>query len=142
MKKAINVLVLCLAFSGAARALEITGVVPAAVKGAAKADFSFSALTVKNVAWEKGAVIMPVTDNKGKKFTDIKLLSKNLYGKLETCFKNGCAPAKPGAAPKLKIGSFKPLKSPVRLANVELTFDGELLAVAGLMASKKEEGAF
>jgi hypothetical protein len=141
MKKLLNLAVVLLLAAPAA-ALEISGVTPAEVKGAPKADFAFSALTLKNVAWEKGAVVMPVTDNKGKKYTDIKLLSKGLYARFEACFKNGCAPAKPGAAPKLKLSAPKALKSPARVANVEITFDGELLVVAGVMASKKEEGAF
>ena len=141
MRKLLNLAVLLLLAAPAA-ALEISGVSPAEVKGAAKADFAFSGVTVKNIAWEKGAVVMPVTDNKGKKYNDIKLLSKGLYAKFEACFKNGCAPAKPGAAPKVKISAPKALKSPARVANAELTFDGELLVVVGVMVSKKEEGAF
>ncbi len=142
MKKLISALVLCLA-AGSAGALEITAVSTAPVKGAAKADFTFGAITVKNIAYEKGGVIMPFTENKGKTYTDIKLLSKGLYLKIEGCFKNGFTkPAKAPAAPAVKVDSFKPLKSPARVANAELSIDGDLLVVAGVMASKKEEGAF
>jgi hypothetical protein len=142
MKKLISVLALCLAAQSAV-ALEITAVSTAAVKGAAKADFTFGAITVRSIAYEQGGVVMPFTENKEKTYTDIKLLSKSLYGKIESCFKNGFTkPAKAPAAPAVKIDSFKPLKSPVRVANAEITFDGELLAVAGVMVSKKEEGAF
>jgi len=142
MKKLISALVLCLA-AQAAGALEITAVSTASVKGAAKADFTFGPLIVKDIAYEKGGVIMPFTENKGKTYTDIKLLSKSLYLKIEGCFKNGFTkPAKAPAAPAVKVDSFKPLKSPARVANAELHFDGDLLVVAGVMASKKEEGAF
>ncbi|OGR69406.1 MAG: hypothetical protein A2081_00420 [Elusimicrobia bacterium GWC2_61_19] len=143
MKKILEVLALCLSLQAAAAALEITSVNPAAVKGTAKADFTFSAFTVKNIAFDKGAVVLPVTESKGKTFSDVKLLSKSLYGKLEACFKNGCAkPAKAPAAPKFRIEAFKPLKSKTRVANAELSFDGDLLVVAGVMASSKEPGTF
>jgi hypothetical protein len=143
MGKILEVLALCLSFQAAAAALEVTSVMPAAVKGAAKADFSLSAFTVKNISFDKGAVVLPVTGSKGKTFADIKLLSKSLYVKLETCFKNGCVkPAKAPAAPKVKIEAFKQLKSKTRVANAELSFDGELLVVAGVMVSSKEPGTF
>jgi len=142
MIKLASALALCLA-AQAAFALEVAGVSPEAVKGAPQADFSFGALTVRSVAWDKGAVVMPQTENKGRKYADIKLLSKSAYGKLEACFKNGFAkPAKAPARPAFKIAELKPLKSPARVANAELAFDGELLVVAGVMASRKEEGAF
>lgn len=141
MRKLLNLAVILLLAAPAA-ALDVASVSPAAVKGAPKADFSFGALTLKNVAWEKGAVVLPVTENKGKKYSDVKLLSKGLYAKLEACFKSGCAPAKAAAAPKLKVEKLKPLKSPARVANAELSLDGDLLVTVGVMASKKEEGAF
>jgi predicted lipoprotein len=142
MKKLIEVLALCLVFQMAAAALDITPVSTATVKGAVLADFDFSGMTVKGVAWQKGAVIMPLTENRGKTFADIKLLSKKAYARLETCFKGGCAPEKAAAAPKIKVSAFKPLKSPSRVANAEVSFDGELLVVAGVMASSKEAGTF
>lgn len=141
MKKLLNLAVLLLLAAPAA-ALDVASVAPAAVKGAAKADFSFGPLTLKNVTWQKGAVVLPVTENKGRKYTDVKLLSKGLYAKLEACFKNGCSPAKAAAAPKVKVEALKPLKSPARVANAEISLDGDLLVTAGVMASRKEEGAF
>jgi len=143
MKRILEAAVLCLAFYAPAPALEITSVDPATVKGVPKADFTFSAFTVKNISFDNGAVVLPVTESKGKTFADVKLLSKSLYGKLETCFKNGCAkPAKAPAAPKFKIEALKPLKSKTRVANAELSFDGDLLVVAGVMVSSKEPGTF
>ncbi|MDO8806359.1 MAG: hypothetical protein Q7R35_18250 [Elusimicrobiota bacterium] len=142
MKKLISVLALCLAAQSAG-ALEITAVSTAAIKGAARADFTFGAIAVRSIAYEKGGVVMPFTENKGRTYTDIKLLSKSLYVKIEGCFKNGFTkPAKAPAAPVVKVASLKPLKSPARVANAEITFDGDLLVVAGVMVSKKEEGAF
>jgi hypothetical protein len=143
MKKVIEALVLCLSLQAAASALEITAVSTASANGVLSGDFTFSALTVKGVTYEKGAVIMPVTENKGKTYSDVKLLSKTLYGKLEACFKAGCAKhAKSQAAPRVKIAALKPLKSKVRVANAELSFDEELLVVAGVMVSAKEPGTY
>lgn len=142
MRRLASALALCLA-AQAAFALEVAGVSPEAVKGAARADFSFGALAVKDVAWTDGAVVMPQTENKGRKYADIKLLSRSGYLKLEACFRDGFRkPAKAPARPAFKITELKPLKSPVRVGNAELAFDGELLVVAGVMASRKEEGAF
>jgi len=142
MKKLLSVLALCLAAQQAG-ALEITAVSTAASKGAAYGDFTFGAVSVKAIAYEKGGVVMPFTENKGKTYTDIKLLSKTLYGKVERCFRTGFVkPAKAQAAPVVRIESFKPLKSKVRVANAEITFDGELLVTGGVMVSSKEEGAF
>ncbi|OGS06880.1 MAG: hypothetical protein A3J70_12455 [Elusimicrobia bacterium RIFCSPHIGHO2_02_FULL_61_10] len=142
MKKLISALALCFA-AQTAGALEITAVSTAAIKGAAKADFTFGAVAVKGIAYEKGGVVMPFTENKGKTYTDIKLLSKGLYLKIENCFKNGFTkPAKAPAAPAVKVESFKPLKSPARVANAEIILDGDLLVTAGVMASRKEEGTF
>lgn len=140
MRKLASVLLLCLA--APAFALDVAGTTPAAVKGAAKADFSFGPVAVKGVAWDRGAVVMPQTDVKGRKYSDIKLLSKALYGKLETCFRSGCSPLKPASAPKIKVAALKPLKSKVRVANAEVWLDGDLLVVAGVMVSSREPGTF
>ncbi|MCX5793254.1 MAG: hypothetical protein NTY45_13730 [Elusimicrobia bacterium] len=143
MKSLLNIAILCLSLAAGAAALEIAGTVPEAVKGAPKADFNLSGLVVKSVAYEKGAVIMPATENKGRTYNDVKLLAKGLYGRIETCFRSGCAkPAAKSAAPAIKVEGFKPLKSPVRVANAEISFDKELLVVAGVMASRKEPGEF
>ncbi|PIU19989.1 MAG: hypothetical protein COT18_04525 [Elusimicrobia bacterium CG08_land_8_20_14_0_20_59_10] len=143
MKNAIKILVLCVVTVSSAWSLDVTGTVPAAVKGAAKGDFLFPGLTVKGITYEEGAVVLPVTQYKEKTYFDVKLLSRALYVKLETCFKKGCAkpPARP-AAPVIKIDAIKPLKSKSRVANAELSFDGDLLVVAGIMASFREPGAF
>jgi hypothetical protein len=140
MRRALELALLALLAAPAA-ALDPAAVKPAAVKGAARADLSFGPLTLRNVAWENGAVVLPVSEVKGRKYSDVKLLSKGLYLKMEACFKAGCPAAKP-SAPKVKIDSVKALKSPVRVANAEISLDGELLVTAGVMASKKEPGTF
>lgn len=142
MKRLLSILTLCLAAQSAG-ALEITAVSTAAIKGSVSGDFTFGAIAVRSIAYEKGGVVMPFTENKGKTYTDIKLLSKSLYGKIERGFKTGFTkPAKAPAAPVVKVESFKPLKSKVRVANAEISFDGELLVTGGVMVSSKEEGAF
>lgn len=141
MRKLASVLALCLA-AQAAFALEVARVSPAAIQGAARGDFSFGPFAVKGVAWDQGAVVMPLTDNKGKQYADVKLLSKAAYLKLETCFKEGFKkPAKAPGRPAVKV-EFRELKSKARVANAEISFDGELLVIGGVMASRKEEGAF
>ena len=141
MRRLVSAVLLCLAAQSAA-ALQIAAVKPAQVKGAAAAEFSFGPFAVAGIGWEGGAVVLPATENKGRTYVDIRLLSKALYGRLETCFKNGCAPVRTAARPKAKIESLKPLKSPVRVANAEIVIDGELQVTVGVMVSKKEEGAF
>ena len=142
MRRLASLLLLCLA-ARAACALEVAGVSPAAIRGAAKGDFSFGAIALKSVVWQDGAVVLPQTENKGRKYSDVKLLSKSAYLKLEACFRDGFRkPARAPARPVFKIDELRRLKSPVRVANAEISFDGELLVVAGVMASKKEEGSF
>ena len=83
---------------GGAGALEVTGTAPAAVKGAPKADFTLSGITVKGVSWEGGAVVLPVTRVKARSYIDVKVLSRSLYSKLEACFTAGCPrPGRPSA---------------------------------------------
>lgn len=141
MRRLVSALLLCLAAQAAA-ALEITGVKPAEIKDAPRGDFSFGPLTVKSVAWEQGAVVLPLTESGARSYANIKLLTRSVYSKLEACFKNGCVAAKAPGRPVVKVEALKPLKSPARVANADISFDGELLVVAGVMASRKEEGAF
>ena len=150
MKNIVKVLVLCVLTASGASALDVTGTDPAVIKGAAKGDFNFSGISVKGITYEKGGVVMPVTESKGRTYSDVKLISKSLYGKIEACFKNGCAPYpaaghKPTAkvsSPVVKLKELKPLKSKTRVANAELSFDGDLLVIAGVMVSSKDPGTF
>ena len=103
----------------------------------AKADITFSnALAVKNIAFKKNAVVMPVTEYKDRTYTDIKLLTKNLYLKIQACFAKGeCVSKTAAAAPVIKVEELKPLKSKTRIANAEVSFDGELKVTFGVIKS-------
>ena len=142
MRRAASAGLLALAAAGAAGALEVTGTVPAAVKGAAKADFTLSGITVKGVSWEGGAVVLPVTQVKDRAYIDVKILSRALYAKLEKCFTAGCPGAAKAPPPAVKVESVKPLKSESRVANAEVSFGGDLLLVLGVMSSYREPGTF
>jgi len=123
-----------------AAALEIISAFPAGTESGKKADFVFSgSVTVKGIAFEKGGIVMPVTENKGRTYMDIKLLSKTLYAKLESCFsKDKCAAGGPALMPKLSVSEVRKLKSPKRVANVSLAFDGDLVVTFGVI--KKASG--
>lgn len=142
MRNAIKLAVLLWALPAAAAALEVTGTAPASVKGAAKADFFLSGLAVKGVSFEGGAVVLPVSQVNDRVYSDVKLLSRALYGKLETCFRSGCARPGRAAAPAVKLEELKPLKSKSRVANAEVSFDGDLLVVLGVMASYRDPDEF
>ena len=126
--------------AGQAAALEIVSAAKTKTEKAAKADFVLSGpMTVKNIAFEKSAVVMPVTEYKDRTYTDIKLLSKSFYGKLEACFsKDKCSSAVKAAAPAIAVLEVKQLKSPTRVANVILSFDKDLSVTFGLI--KKASG--
>jgi hypothetical protein len=142
MLKLTSVLLACLA-AAPAFALEVTGVKPAGAKGAALADFSFGAVAVSSVSWRGGAVVMPATEVNGRTYSDIKLLNRAFYARIEACFRRGCVrPAKPPKDPSFKVLALKPLRSKVRVANAQVSFDGDLLVVAGVMASRREPGTF
>ncbi len=121
-------------------ALDIISASPVKTEKGKKADFVFSgSVTVRGIAFEKGAVVMPVTVNKDREYTDIKLLSKGLYAKLEACLaKDKCAAAGPFLMPKLSVSGVRKLKSPKRVANVTLAFDGDLVVTFGVI--KKASG--
>ena len=143
MKKARFVATVLVALAAAALnapALEVVSAFPVKTEKGKKADFSFSgSAMVRNIAFEKGAVIMPVTEYKDRTYTDIKLLSKSLYGKLESCFSsNNCIYAGKASAPRLSVIEVKQLKSKTRVANVTVAFDGDLSVTFGVI--KKASG--
>jgi hypothetical protein len=123
-----------------AGALEIVSAVPMKTAKGKSADFSFfGGVAVKNITFENGAVIMPVTEYKGMTYTDIRILSKPLYKKIEACFLKGtCSSAAQTAAPRVSVVEVKALKSKTRIANVSLAFDGDLSVTFG--AIKKASG--
>jgi hypothetical protein len=118
-----------------AAALEVISASPAKTEKGKKADFVFSgSIAVRNISFERGAVVMPMTAYKDRTYTDIKLLSRSFYGKLEMCFsKNNCAGAGKALTPKLSVLEVKQLKSKTRVANVTLDFDGDLSVTFGVI---------
>lgn len=143
MRSRASALLLAALLAVPAGALEVTGVSPVAVKGAASADLSFGPVAVSSVSYRGGAVVMPATEVNGRTYSDIKLLNRAFYARIEACFKRGFVkPAGPPKAPSFKVLSVKPLRSRVRVANAQISFDGDLLVVAGVMASKREPGTF
>ncbi|OGS07895.1 MAG: hypothetical protein A2270_02465 [Elusimicrobia bacterium RIFOXYA12_FULL_51_18] len=121
-------------------AMEITAASPVKTENGKKADFVFiGSVTVRNIAFEKGGIVMPVTEYKDRTYTDIKLLSRSLYAKLEACFtKDKCVSGVRPPLPKLSVSEVKTLKSKTRVANVSLAFDGDLVVTFGVI--KKESG--
>ena len=119
--------------AGNAAALDIVSA--AKTEKGKKGDFVLSGpITVKNIAFEKNAVVMPVTEYKDRTYTDIKLLSKSFYGKLEACFlKDKCAYGVKTSTPAISVLEVKQLKSPARVANVILSFDKDLSVTFGLI---------
>ena len=143
MRKAEFMAAVLAAFAAAAvnaAALEIISAAPLKTEKGKMSDFILSgSAAVRNVAFEKGAVLMPVTEYKDREYTDIKLLSKSLYEKIEACFsKDKCAYAGKAASPVLSVLEVKPLKSKTRVANVTLAFDGDLSVTFGVI--KKVSG--
>lgn len=129
---------LALFLASAAGAVEITKADLSGGRSFLKADMVFSgALSVKNISYKQAAVVMPLTGYNGREYADIKLLSKDLYRKLEACFSGGgCAAKSRAAAPAVRVGLIKPLKSGTRVANAEVSFDGELKVVLGVMKNR------
>ena len=122
-------------------ALEVTKLSTAAVSASADQVIVFSdVIEVKGINWKKNAVVMPVTEYKGRTYEDIKLLSKGLYAGVEACLSKGVCENPPGAEPKINVTGVKMLKSKTRLANAETAFDGELQVTAGVMNSSRDPG--
>ncbi len=136
--KILAAAVLPLLLAAGLGAVEITGADFPGKAPAYKADVSFcGGFSVKNISFQKDAVVMPLTEYGGRSYSDIKLLSKNLYWKLQACLAKGkCASGARSAAPAVKVGQIRPLRSETRLANAEVSIDGELLVVLGLMKSR------
>lgn len=130
--------VLVLSLASAAGAVEITRAELSGKPASPEADIVFScAIAVTNIAYKKAAVVMPLTAYKGREYADIRLLSKDLYRKLETCLSGGrCVSKAKAAAPAVRVERVKLLKSGTRMANAEVSFDGELQAVLGVMKSR------
>ena len=125
-----------LSFAVSAGALEVTKISTTPVS-----SMVFSGvIEVTGISLQKSAVVMPVTEYKGRTYADIKLLSKNLYAKIEACLSKGVCKNASGPEPKISVRGIKMLKSKTRVANAEAVFDGELLVTAGVINSSREPG--
>ncbi|MCX5783069.1 MAG: hypothetical protein NTW04_01285 [Elusimicrobia bacterium] len=144
MLSIISFLTLALFFPANSFALEISDIKSA---GPDTANIAFYSFTIENVSCLPSVkacenIVMPVSvsPKDGKKYADAKIVGKPLFDKLILAFKSG--PAKKAGADKLKIKvvSVRKLSSPVRIANVDLEFDGELLLTFGLLKFKSSDG--
>ena len=79
---------------------------------------------------------------------DQKILSKDFYDRISDCFEDsGRAEIKraKNAEKKdisLKVEKIFPLKSPLRIANAEISFDDDIIIVFGIVKDKEEKGKF
>lgn len=129
---------LALMLASGAGAVGITGAELSGKPPSRKADLVFSGgLAVSNISFRGGAVVMPLTVYKDRSYADIKLLSKDLYRRIEACFSgSGCVQKAKAAVPAVRVDLVRPLRSETRLANAEVSFDGDLRVVLGVMKSR------
>ena len=127
--------------AGPASALEIVSATPVKTENGKRADFVFAgSVTVRGILFEKNAVIMPVNEHGGRTYSDIKILSKALYKKIEACFfKKRCVAGGRVAPPKVSVRGVSRLNSDIRIANVFLSLDGDLSVTLG--AVRRASGA-
>ncbi len=119
---------------GYARALDITS-----MEGKkAKRDFEFSkTVFIRGIKLENGFLKMPLDGYKTKRYSNIKILSKSFYSKLLNCFKGKqCALSAKRKAVSVKVEKIFPLKSPLRIANVNLSFDDDIIITFGMVKSE------
>jgi len=126
---------LCSFLCAGASALEITA--SADGPGPGRKDFALSGVMViggvgvqAGLGAEGRAVVL--SDPSG--WRGLRILDRNFARKLLTAHGGGLPPAASGRRqPELKVVSASPLNSNFRIANVEIAFDGELLAVFGVV---------
>ena len=118
---------------------------PGTLKDNKQADMNLSGLILRKVQWEDGALMMPVTVSNDRSYNDVKLISRDLYLKMEDCFINGCREASPSDNPTLpavKIEAIKKLNSKFRVTNIEISFDNAITVSVGIMADNYPDGTF
>ena len=118
---------------------------PGTLKDNKQADMNLSGLILRKVQWEDGALMMPVTIANDRSYNDVKLVSRDLYLKMEDCFINGCresSPADRPTLPSVKIDAIKKLNSKFRVSNIEILFDNAVSVSVGIMAENYPDGTF
>lgn len=143
-------LMLILLMPGIASAMNVT-IEPGSMKddksanGNKQADLNLSGLIVRKVLWQDGALLMPVTVSNDRSYNDVKLISRELYRKMEDCFVNGCRESSSLDNPPLpSIGKIviRKLNSKIRVSNIEISFDNGIVVSVGIMAENYPDGTF
>ncbi len=106
-----------------------------------KKDFEFSkTILVKRIEFKNGFLKMPLDSYKTKKYSNIKILTKDFYNKILNCFNSDkCEKSGERKNISIKIEKIFSLKSPLRIANANVSFDGELIVVFGIVKEKREK---
>lgn len=123
----------------------VVSVEPGSIKNNRQADMNLSGLIVRKVQWEDGALMMPVTVSNDRSYFDVKLISRELYLKMEDCFVNGCRESTPADRPTLpvvKVEAIKKLNSKFRVSNIEISFDSSITVSVGIMAENYPDGTY
>ncbi|MCK5583359.1 MAG: hypothetical protein KAI33_06190 [Elusimicrobiales bacterium] len=106
-----------------------------------KRDFEFSkTIFIKGIEFKSGFLKMPLDGYKTKEYSNIKILSKGFYQKILNCFNGETCKVSTGKKDILiKVEKIFPLKSPLRVANAEMSFDAELIVVFGIVKDRKKK---
>ena len=118
---------------------------PGSLQSNKQADMNLSGLIVRKVQWEDGALMMPVTVSNDRSYHDVKLISRDLYLKMEDCFINGCRESSSDdrpALPPVKVEAIKKLNSKFRVTNIEISFDNAITVSVGIMAENYPNGTY
>lgn len=110
-----------------------------------QADLNLSGVIVRKVLWEDGAVMMPVTVSNDRSYNDVKLISRDLYRKMEDCFVNGCRESGTTDNPPMpvvRVEAIRKLNSKIRVSNIEISFDNAITVSVGIMAQNYPDGTF
>ncbi len=109
--------------------------------GVLSGDFVFAGvLRVEGAEMRPEGLFMPGEEFGGRIYRDVKLLSKSAYLAVTGAFKAGPGRGKDKAAGgkvSWKITAVRRVNGKSRKANIDIDFDGDLLATAGLVLSNR-----
>jgi len=96
-------------------------------------------ILIKNILYINDKLEMPFDEYNGKKYYDIKILSKETYLTLKKIAENRLQIKKNiNKIPDYEIYNIKHLNSPVRISNIFIKINKDINLIAGLM--KKKDG--
>ncbi|MFA5162070.1 MAG: hypothetical protein WC421_07465 [Elusimicrobiales bacterium] len=122
---------------GCARALEITAADRAGGFIQLSGGIEITGVRFSTDAFG-GAVALALDNSRdGRTFANIRIMNKNLYGKLMAA---NAAQQAGKTDIDVKVLSARKLASPSRIANVDIAFDGELAATFGLLKTRGKSG--